>query len=64
MDDFEQSQNPENCELITMNKVRDDCGNAWMECKCVSFSLFFLFGVRSHLNIFDAITGNYRMSSD
>ncbi|KAL7441747.1 hypothetical protein ACHAXH_008338 [Discostella pseudostelligera] len=31
VDDFEQSQNPENCELITMNKIRDACGNSWME---------------------------------
>lgn len=29
--DFEQSQNPENCELITMNKNKDACGHAWME---------------------------------
>ena len=29
--DFEESQNPENCELITMTKRRDDCGHAWME---------------------------------
>jgi len=31
VDDFEQSQNPENCELITMNKNKDTCGHAWME---------------------------------
>jgi len=32
VDDFEQSQNPENCELITMNKIKDTpCGYAWME---------------------------------
>ena len=31
VDDFEQSQNPENCELVTMNKIKDDCGHAWME---------------------------------
>ena len=29
--DFEQSRNPENCELITMNKMRDGLGHAWME---------------------------------
>lgn len=29
--DFEQSQNPRNCELVTMNKMRDKCGHAWME---------------------------------
>mmetsp|Transcript_30848 Transcript_30848/g.66669 ORF Transcript_30848/g.66669 Transcript_30848/m.66669 type:complete len:307 (+) Transcript_30848:126-1046(+) len=31
VDDFEQSQNPENCELITMNKIKDLAGYAWME---------------------------------
>ena len=29
--DFEQSKNPENCELITMNKVHGTQGNTWME---------------------------------
>eukprot|EP00571_Detonula_confervacea_P000174 CAMPEP_0172329102 /NCGR_PEP_ID=MMETSP1058-20130122/60701_1 /TAXON_ID=83371 /ORGANISM="Detonula confervacea, Strain CCMP 353" /LENGTH=236 /DNA_ID=CAMNT_0013046255 /DNA_START=1081 /DNA_END=1791 /DNA_ORIENTATION=+ len=29
--DFEQSQNPHNCELITMNKIKDSCGHACME---------------------------------
>eukprot|EP00584_Thalassiosira_punctigera_P008792 CAMPEP_0172542400 /NCGR_PEP_ID=MMETSP1067-20121228/13013_1 /TAXON_ID=265564 ORGANISM="Thalassiosira punctigera, Strain Tpunct2005C2" /NCGR_SAMPLE_ID=MMETSP1067 /ASSEMBLY_ACC=CAM_ASM_000444 /LENGTH=299 /DNA_ID=CAMNT_0013328633 /DNA_START=109 /DNA_END=1008 /DNA_ORIENTATION=- len=31
VDDFEQSQNPENCELITMNKIKGTDGYAWME---------------------------------
>lgn len=29
--DFEESYNPENCELVTMNKMRDNCGHRWME---------------------------------
>jgi hypothetical protein len=28
---FEESQNPENCELVTMNKKKDSEGHAWME---------------------------------
>jgi broad specificity phosphatase PhoE len=28
---FEESQNPGNCELVTMNKRKDDEGHAWME---------------------------------
>lgn len=31
VEDFEQSQNPENCELITMNKIKCPDGYAWME---------------------------------
>ena len=31
--DFEQSQNPKNCELIIMNKIKDSDGHAWMECE-------------------------------
>ena len=29
--DFEESQNPENCELVTMSKKKDSCGHAWLE---------------------------------
>lgn len=29
VDDFEQSHNPENCELITMNKTSDNLGHIW-----------------------------------
>jgi len=28
---FEESQNPDNCELVTMNKRKDSEGHAWME---------------------------------
>ena len=28
---FEDSQNPDNCELVTMNKRKDSEGHAWME---------------------------------
>ncbi|KAL3781140.1 hypothetical protein ACHAW5_002406 [Stephanodiscus triporus] len=32
VDDFEKSWNPENCELVTMNKIIDSThGHAWME---------------------------------
>ncbi|KAL3809819.1 hypothetical protein ACHAXA_002389 [Cyclostephanos tholiformis] len=31
VDDFEKSRNPNNCELITMNKTRDSHGHSWME---------------------------------
>ncbi|EJK46459.1 hypothetical protein THAOC_34875 [Thalassiosira oceanica] len=31
VDDFEQSRNPENCELITLNKTCDNLGHIWME---------------------------------
>jgi len=31
VDDFEQSQNPYNCELVTMNKIKDSSGYSWME---------------------------------
>ena len=42
--DFEQSQNPENCELIIMNKIKDSDGHAWMECEyalCEEALFFF-----------------------
>lgn len=29
--DFEESYNPDNCQLITMTKMKDSCGHAWME---------------------------------
>ena len=29
--DFELSRNPDNCELIIMNKIKDDSDHAWME---------------------------------
>lgn len=31
VDCFEESQNPDNCELVTMNKRKDHEGHAWME---------------------------------
>jgi broad specificity phosphatase PhoE len=31
VEDFELSRNPDNCELITMNKIRDSSGHGWME---------------------------------
>jgi broad specificity phosphatase PhoE len=31
VDCFEESQNPDNCELVTMNKKKDHEGHAWME---------------------------------
>ena len=42
--DFEQSENPENCELIIMNKIKDSDGHAWMECEydlCEEALFFF-----------------------
>ena len=42
--DFEQSQNPENCELIIMHKIKDSDGHAWMECEyalCEETLFFF-----------------------
>lgn len=32
VDDFEQSRNPENCELITLNKTCDNLGHIWYVC--------------------------------
>jgi len=29
--DFEESYNPDNCQLITMTKMKDSFGHAWME---------------------------------
>jgi hypothetical protein len=29
--DFEESYNPDNCELVTMTKMRDSEGHAWLE---------------------------------
>jgi hypothetical protein len=29
--DFEESYNPDNCELVTMTKMRDSAGHAWLE---------------------------------
>ena len=29
--DFEESYNPDNCELVTMAKMRDSQGHAWLE---------------------------------
>mmetsp|Transcript_13216 Transcript_13216/g.27761 ORF Transcript_13216/g.27761 Transcript_13216/m.27761 type:complete len:320 (-) Transcript_13216:21-980(-) len=29
--DFEESYNPDNCELVTLEKRKDSCGHSWME---------------------------------
>ncbi len=29
--DFEESYNPDNCELVTLEKRKDSCGHRWME---------------------------------
>jgi len=29
--DFEESYNPDNCQIVTMTKMRDSMGRAWLE---------------------------------